>query len=199
MNCTGNSVIISNRAQYLDSLVLQVRRGELNAFNDIVFNTRSYVYGTARHFLNDGELVLDAGQESYFNVFKGLNSYRTNGTFLPWTGRIVVNVCYGFLKKKLHEKTADYQILYNTPCPDSGQTETVVLQHQYRKLIQNAMSVLTKQERLAVELCYLKDLTSIEVARELKIVPKTALIYLSSATKKMKGFLEQKLCEKITC
>jgi DNA-directed RNA polymerase specialized sigma24 family protein len=111
----------------------------------------------------------------------------------------VVNVCYGFLKKTPRGEITDYQTLCNTPCPDSGQTETVVLQHQYRKLIQNAMSVLTKQERLAVELCYLKDLTSIEVARELKIVPKTALIYLSSATKKMKGFLEQKLCEKITC
>jgi RNA polymerase sigma-70 factor (ECF subfamily) len=181
------------RAAILDGLVLRVLQGDLEAFDEIVADTKPYVAAIARRYLSNGEDVEDACQEAYLRVFAAIASYQAKGKFLPWVRRIAANACLAALRKRDPLKAVAMYRLDNATSPDSHQAETIVLQRQWREMIQKCLPSLGKQERLAVELCYQQDLPPNEAAAKMGIKPGTLRDYLASARGKMKKQLDRVL------
>ena len=179
----------------LDEMVLRVRRGDAEAFNEIMLETEKRVLGIAYRVLGDPEQAKDASQDAFLRAYKSLNTYRVGESFMAWIGRVTVNVCRDYLKKREHGAmaAADPNFLESMPSPDSYKAETTMLRHQHAELIQRALAALTPAERMALVLRDMEGFSTHETARALGLKEGTIRAQISMARSKIKVFCQRVL------
>jgi len=87
------------------ALIVQARRGDVLAFNELVLAYQNRLYSAAYRILGDPAAAADATQEAFIAAFKALDAYR-GGSFKGWLLRIVTNACYDELRR-LQRQPAD--------------------------------------------------------------------------------------------
>jgi len=177
---------------HLDGLVLRVRGGEVEAFDEIMRETQGRVLGLAWRLLGDREQARDASQEAYLRAFKSLGTYKVGESFTAWIGRITANVCCDYFKKR-GTGAVDSQVLESIPSPDSGKAEDIVLRRQHMELVQKALAVLTPAERMALTLRDMEGLSTDETAHILGLKSGTIRTQIASARNKVKSFCQRVL------
>ena len=80
-------------------LIAAARKGDLEAFNQLVLAYQNLLYTQAYRLLGDGQLADDATQETFIKSYQKLSTYR-GGSFKVWLLRIVTNVCYDELRRR---------------------------------------------------------------------------------------------------
>lgn len=81
-------------------LVEEVRRGNTNAFGELVKRYEARVIRVIRRFINDPEQARDLAQEAFMRAFRRLDQFDPSRRFGPWLFRISVNLTLDFLRKK---------------------------------------------------------------------------------------------------
>lgn len=81
-------------------LVTQAQHGEREAFRHIMQRGNQRLFRIARGVLNDDAEAEDAVQEAYLLAFAGLGDFRGDANLLTWMTRIVLNECYGRLRRR---------------------------------------------------------------------------------------------------
>lgn len=79
--------------------------GEEAAFREIVNRYKNGLYAFLRRFLNQHDLVEDAFQETFMQLFTSLDSYDTNRPLRPWLFTIAANKAKDLLRER-HRKSA---------------------------------------------------------------------------------------------
>jgi RNA polymerase sigma-70 factor (ECF subfamily) len=82
-----------------NSLIQAARRGEVEAFNQLVLAYQDLVYNQAIRLLDDAQAADDAAQEAFIAAYRSLPSYR-GGSFRAWLSRIVTNLCYDEFRRR---------------------------------------------------------------------------------------------------
>jgi len=171
----------------LDAMVLQVRNGETEAFDELMLETEQRVLRLAWRLLGDRELAKDTCQEVFLRAYKSLASYRIGESFTAWVLAITANICRDYLKMKGFGAT-DPQILESMPALNYVSADDLVLQNQHREMVQKALSALTPAERLAVVLRDLEGLSTDETADRLGLKAGTVRAQISTARSKIRAF-----------
>ena len=81
-------------------LVRKARRGDLNAYDELVKRYQQRIYATIYHMTSNHEDANDLAQESFIKAFQALNSFKGGSTFYTWLYRIAVNKTINFLKQR---------------------------------------------------------------------------------------------------
>lgn len=81
-------------------LVEEVRRGNTDAFGELVKRYETRVVRVIRRFINDPEQARDLAQEAFMRSFRRLDQFDPSRRFGPWLFRIAVNLTLDFLRKK---------------------------------------------------------------------------------------------------
>jgi RNA polymerase sigma-70 factor (ECF subfamily) len=89
----------SRLAQDEIGLIHAARRGEVEAFNQLVLTYQDLVYNQAFRLLDDSQAADDATQEAFIAAYRSLASYR-GGSFRAWLSRIVTNLCYDEFRRR---------------------------------------------------------------------------------------------------
>src|SRR5919108_5513671 len=76
------------------------RRGDPNAFEEVVRRTYRHVYTQALRLVGDRQDAEDVAQEAYLRVFRGLAGVREEAQFETWLYRIVANTAMSYLRKR---------------------------------------------------------------------------------------------------
>ncbi len=84
-------------AQFESALILKAKKGDLEAFNELVLNYQHLVYNLTRSILGDPDRAEDATQQTFLNAFQHLGSFR-GGSFRSWLLRTATNTCYDLLR-----------------------------------------------------------------------------------------------------
>jgi RNA polymerase sigma-70 factor, ECF subfamily len=79
------------------ALIGMAARGNLDAFNQLVFVYQELAYNHAYALLGDPDLAQDAAQDSFIKAFQGINGFR-GGSFRGWLLKIVTNSTYDILR-----------------------------------------------------------------------------------------------------
>jgi RNA polymerase sigma-70 factor, ECF subfamily len=79
-------------------LIEQAKRGNLDAFNELVLAYQDSVYRQAFWIMGEEEAAEDATQEAFIRVYRNLNTYN-GGPFRPWILRIATNYCLDQLRR----------------------------------------------------------------------------------------------------
>jgi RNA polymerase sigma-70 factor (ECF subfamily) len=81
-------------------LVEQARRGDLEAYDELIRRYQERIYATVYHMTSNHEDANDLAQESFIKAFQALKSFKGGSSFYTWLYRIAVNKTINFLKQR---------------------------------------------------------------------------------------------------
>lgn len=162
-------------------LVQRSRRGDVDAFNELVARHQAGAYGVALRMLGDPDAAADVTQDAFLAAYRRLDTLR-GISFRAWLLRIVSNGCYDYWRARGRRPTASLDALLagedgpaDDHAPDAalaralvdpgGAPERVALRREAVEAIEAALLRLPDDQRLAVILSDVQGLPYEEVAR----------------------------------
>jgi RNA polymerase sigma-70 factor (ECF subfamily) len=182
-------------------LVSKAQHGETAAFEELVYRYDKKVLSIAYSFTRDADDAKDIYQEVFVRVYKALPRFEFASEFSTWLHRIVMNVC---LTHKKRAATGAHSPLESVPEQDllefaaesapSGRMdspERLVEGGEIRRHVEEAMAVLSQQERLVFALKQFEGFKLREIAAAMDCSEGTVKRYLFSAMGKMRRKLKR--------
>lgn len=80
-------------------LVEKAKKGDAEAFNELIENNKIKMYKTAKSILNNEDDICDAIQETLISAYKNIDKLKENKFFSTWIIRILINKCYDIISK----------------------------------------------------------------------------------------------------
>jgi RNA polymerase sigma factor (sigma-70 family) len=178
-------------------LVLAAKKGDLEAFNQMVLLYQERIYALALRILGDEDSAEDITQNTFLTAYLNLPRFR-NGSFRSWLYRIATNACYDELRRRKshpilsleYEDEAEEKLmpLYDFTRP-SMLPEKEVEKHQLEQSIQQALNRLDADQRAVVVLVDLQDFDYQEAAHILEVPIGTVKSRLVRARLKLRRLL----------
>jgi RNA polymerase sigma-70 factor (ECF subfamily) len=154
-----------------EQLILRVRSGEREAFDQLYERYIGRVYRFVENRLNNRADVEETTQEVFVNVFVSLATFRAEAPFAAWVLGVARHTIAGRFKKKQHpmvpletdengelDATTDAGVNATTPL------DYYELRERIRLITQAADSELTPEQRLLFRLHHLEHRPIAEVA-----------------------------------
>jgi RNA polymerase sigma-70 factor (ECF subfamily) len=190
----------SNSVAVLEGeLVKRARRGDLDAYDELVKRYQERIYATIYHMTSNHEDANDLAQESFIKAYQALKSFKGGSSFYTWLYRIAVNKTINFLKQRknrLHfslndldfnaENDPDLVALVSdkTPLRNVGLTEL-------QKKLNEALHKLSEPHRMVVVLHDVQGMSHDEIADIMDCNIGTVRSRLFYARQQLQGFLAE--------
>ncbi len=150
----------------LDEVLHRCRRGDELAWESLVRNYQSRVYGLAYHYVANSEDARDLAQDIFVKVYKNLRKCPNADSFLPWLFRITRNASIDHLRRKRVRPPASQvaEMDMNSLVDHSCDPEEHWLKEVRRGLFRKALQMLTLLNREIIILKEIQGLTLEEMA-----------------------------------
>jgi RNA polymerase sigma-70 factor, ECF subfamily len=146
-------------------LILRARRGDAEAYGEIVIGHQTSVFNVCYRILHNRNDAEDLAQETFMRAYDRLNTFDIERDFGPWVRRIAANLCLNFLEsQKVNAELDDERDADKTAQPDK-QIEVKERSEQIR----NALASLPPNYRVVIELRHYQEMSYDEIASELKV------------------------------
>lgn len=186
-------------------LVEQSRKGNVDAFEELIKDYKKSAYNIALRVLRNVEDAEDASQEALIKVYKNIQNFNMQSTFKVWLYRIVVNTCLDFKRKKsINAVSIDENIdlggnneVHREIADDSGNPDALVEKNFNNKLVNDAVNKLDDDYKTIIVLRDIQGFSYSEIAEILSCNLGTVKSRLNRARKSLKEILENEL--KIQC
>lgn len=168
------------------------RRGDRDAFNELVRSTYRDIYALAYRLTGNREDAGDVVQDAYVRAYRAIRRFRGDSSFSTWMYRIASNCASTHLSRRTRQRTEelsdDVPIVDLRPEQDpSLRVEAAVLRHH----IDRAIRALPERLRQVVVLRDLHDLSHSEIAAELGITTSAAKVRLHRARQRLRTVLQR--------
>ena len=100
------------------ALVAESRRGDRDAFAELIRLHQRRVFRLAGRFFRRREDVEDAAQETFLTAWRRLSTYTARAPFEHWLTRVCLNCCYAALRKSPSEEPAPEREVPDGRVPD---------------------------------------------------------------------------------
>jgi RNA polymerase sigma-70 factor (ECF subfamily) len=180
-----------------EELVTRSKNGNLQAFEELVCRYERKIYSVAYRLMGSYDDANDLAQEAFLKAFLAINSFRGDSSFSTWLCRIVTNLCRDELRKRyrisvesLDQKIClgDVEIKKQIPSSEPG-PEEIYEKHELQQELQDLLTSLSPEFRLAVVLRDLQGFTYQEIAEQMECSVGTVKSRISRA----RSFLKEKL------
>jgi RNA polymerase sigma-70 factor (ECF subfamily) len=166
-------------------LLERCRRGEPEAFAELVDRTYRQVYTLAYRLVGDRHEAEDVAQESYLRVHRSLRTFRGDSSFRTWLFRIVANAAMSHLRKRgrfgdLGDAADDVLVLAEPPARESD-----VDADELRR----ALATLPDAHRVVVLMKDAYGFSCREIAEDLGISEGAVKVRLHRARRRLKDAL----------
>ena len=150
-------------------IVERARRGDHDAFADLIDGRLARLDAAARLILRDGELARDAVQETMIRAWRDLPGLRDPDRFDAWLQRLLANACLDLVRRR-KRRVIEVEL---TPI-HAPATIDIATGLADRELLDQALAGLAPGHRAVVALHYLLGMPLPEVAAALAIPLGTA-------------------------
>ena len=169
-----------------DELIMEVKRakrGDKEAFCNLIRLNKVAVYRVAKAILNKEEDIEDAVSESILKAYKNIQTLKDEAFFKTWLIRIVINESNNLYKKRSKEIAVDKDHFKNIKVNDN-----------YKDLsLYNAINSLDEDLRITTILFYFEDMKYKDIAKILNVKEGTIKSRLSRAKEKLHNILKEEL------
>lgn len=161
--------------------------GDPDAFSELVRRHQSRLWAVAVRTVRDREEAADALQDAMVSAYRNAASYRGDAAVTTWLHRVVVNACLDRLRRLKARATV--------PLPEDGdQPERPGARDEHagteaRLDVGAALLRLPEQQRLAIVLVDLHDLSVAEAAQVLGVAEGTVKSRCSRGRATLAGLL----------
>ena len=178
-------------------LVKRARKGDLDAYDQLVRRYQERIYATVYHMTSNHEDANDLAQEAFIKGFQALKSFKGGSSFYTWVYRIAVNKTINFLKQRKnraqmslndldfnaeHDPDLVALISDKTPRREAGLAEL-------QEKLNEGMQKLSEPHRLVVTLHDVQGLSHEEIAKIMGCNIGTVRSRLFYARQQLQGFL----------
>ncbi len=169
------------------ALVDRARRGDRDAFGELVWRHQDTVYTLAMRLVGP-DLAADVAQEALIRAWKAIPRFRGEASFSTWLHRITVNTAWTHRKRAARHVAAELE----DTLVDSGQTpEHAGEVADLRGRLVAAIELLSPGQRAVLVLRDVSGWSHAEIARELGITQTTAKVRLHRARTRLQSLLEE--------
>lgn len=173
-------------AKVLDEfLVVAAAGGDNQAFVQLVRRWQPRLLAHAWRLLGDREVALDAVQNSWTDIVRGLGHLRDERAFPAWAYRIVSRACTRQIGYRVRQRTLAAEIVEQDAGepldPDKG-----LVAERLRKAVRE----LPPEQRAAIALYHFEDMSVAEVAVALDVPVGTVKTRLMHGRRKLRAALE---------
>ncbi|MFN8256373.1 MAG: sigma-70 family RNA polymerase sigma factor [Bacteroidales bacterium] len=148
-----------------------IRKGDKNAFKELVLKYQSLVINTCHSFLRNRKDAEDVAQEVFIEVFKSISNFRQESKLSTWLYRISVNKSLNYLrdnKKNSWFQSLDllFEVEKNLPnnFSDTENPGDIVEKDECSDAIYKAINSLPDNQKTSFNLHKLENLSYKEIA-----------------------------------
>ncbi|MGI6587946.1 MAG: RNA polymerase sigma factor [Peptococcia bacterium] len=153
----------------LEQLIQKSREGDQEAFCEIVDLFKAYVFAIILHYTRDHEEAENIAQEVFLQIYRSLPQYRCQN-FKAWVGRIAVTKAIDQYRTNLRFKREKAfpteEILSLASCNTRDDPETIFLQGEQKRRIEEICATLPKVYSRTIRKYYLEEKSYQEIAAE---------------------------------
>ena len=158
------------------ALMLRVKRGDRQAFAELVEKYKQPVMNFVFRSLRDEAESEDLAQSVFLQVYKSRARYQRTAKFSTWLFTIARNLCLNELRRRsrhpaesIEEGRAEHEDQPRQQYEDTSQVPPPerVLQGELAKKIEEALAGLPENQRSAILLCRQEELSYEEIAKVL--------------------------------
>ena len=166
----------------MEELVEKSKKGDEQAFTELIISLESDLYKIARMKLECNDDINEAVQETIIEAFKSIKKVKKSEYFKTWLIRVLINKCNKIYKKEKRNKIIKkYNSTINNQ-PVNYNEEKKISELDFFILIKS----LNYDERISLTLYYLEKFTTKEISEILKEPESTIRNRISRAKQKLR-------------
>lgn len=170
----------------MEELIKMAKNGDEEAFTEIIITMERDLYKIAKLRLSSEDDINEVVQETIVETFKSIKKLRKIEYFKTWIIKILINKSNKlYTKKKRNESFTEYDEENIKSQEATNSLDEIINKLDFEILIQK----LNYEERTALTLFYLEDLTTKEISQILKKPESTVRNQISRARQKLKKIL----------
>jgi RNA polymerase sigma-70 factor (ECF subfamily) len=170
------------------------RRGDQDAFAQLVQRHQRRVFNLVFRMLQQYEEANEVTQEAFLAAWQGLPSFRGDARFSTWLYRIAYNCALKQLEQRKRDNALQVVMQTEQAIASSGQEGRVdadLEMHARQALVQEHLSMLPAKYRIVLVLRHLQEMTYEEMAEILSLPIGTIKTHLFRARNLLKERLEK--------
>ncbi|MEW6052005.1 MAG: sigma-70 family RNA polymerase sigma factor [Candidatus Zixiibacteriota bacterium] len=174
-----------------DELVEKARRGDRQAFSDLVRKNMNAVVALTYRMTGNRDSAHDLAQESFVSAWENLAKFRGDSKFESWLYRIAINKCLNFLESRKAaplDSIQDEQIM----APDYGSPEKALAREELRQDVLAFMNELPPQQRAVFELRFYRQMSFEEISNATDRALGTVKTNYREAVAKLREYAEKR-------
>jgi RNA polymerase sigma-70 factor (ECF subfamily) len=172
----------------LDVVAAAARKGDRDAFADLVRATYDATYTLAYRLTGNEEDARDVVQDAYLRAYRGIGSFRGDARVTTWLYRITANCAsthLGGRRRHRHEPLdSEVDLVDTTPAADPVDRAVAA---DLRVTVEQAIAELPPRLRAVVVLRDVYDLSHEAIAAELGITETAAKVRLHRARRALRA------------
>ena len=187
-----------------NQLILNAQKGDMAAFEELVYKYDRHVMGLAKSFRNNDDDAKDIYQEVFLRVFRGLKNFQFKSEFSTWLFRITTNVCLTYQSRKKEYDSLDKEVYMDDESPvtlsetliSENNSDSLAIGSDLMNHISSAVDELPPQQKMVFTLKYFQEYKIKEIADMMQCSEGAVKKYLFTATHKMRNSLKNIMQEK---
>jgi RNA polymerase sigma-70 factor (ECF subfamily) len=161
-------------------LIAACRRGDSEAFGELVARHQQRVFRLAGRFFRRREEVEDVAQETFLQAWRRLDTYRAKAPFEHWLTRVCLNCCYGRFRERRDD---NLPLEYDVPTSPGDPTA--------RLEVERLLGSLPGEDRFLLLLLHGEGWSVAEIAQRLGWSRAKVKVRAHRARKKLRGLLAE--------
>lgn len=169
------------------SIIAQVKKGDQEAFAELIEEYKLSIYKTAKAILKDEDDVCDAIQDTALSIYKNIQNLKNEKYFKTWVIKITINKCYDIIaKNRLNSEKVEKAKFYDKEEHNSFDKDIII-----KIDLETALNVLDEDLRVTTVLYYYDDLSIAEISGILDIPKGTVKSRVHRAREKLYEILSK--------
>lgn len=156
--------------------IKQVKKGDQNAFSEIVEIFKNGVYQICFRLLGNRHEAEDVAQETFIRAYVNIRTYNQNLKFSTWLFRIATNLCIDKIRKKKPDFYLDAELsgtdgltMYSQIPSDTVLPEKELESLELQEAVQGEILKLPEKYRSVIVLKYIEELSLNEISEILNL------------------------------
>jgi RNA polymerase sigma-70 factor (ECF subfamily) len=152
-------------------LVERVQKGEKRAFDLLVGKYQHKIVSLILRYVPDHAEAQDVAQEAFIKAYRAIGRFRGDSAFYTWIYRIAINTAKNYLVSQSRRPPSSdidaqdaEQFQVDTRLKDRGSPEHELLREEIERTINEAISALPEDLRVAITLRELEGMSYEEIA-----------------------------------
>lgn len=173
-------------------LILRCQQGDEAAFEALIHRYEKKVCTLCRRMCRSEDDALEAAQDTFLAVWRGIGGYRADAAFSTWLYRLASNACLDLLrreKKRGGDVSLDDAESFVEPADPAPQPEELVERAETRRAVREALYALPDDYRAVLLLRETGQLSYAEIAAATGLELGTVKSRINRARQALRNYL----------